>query len=290
MRKPLAAPDVRRIVKDLLPPLVLRGVGALKTLGAGRFRFTGPYPTWEEATAHASGYDEAGILERVAAATRAVVRGEAAFERDSVLFREAEHPYPLLAVFLRAALESGGKLCVLDFGGSLGSVYHQCRPFLRGVTTLRWSVVEQSSYVECGQREFQTDELGFFRTIEESLEAGRPDVVLLSSVLQYLPDPQMVARKIATAAPGFVVVDRTPVRDGAEDTIVVQHVPASIYAASYPCRIFSRDTLGRMFGGDYRRVCYFDTLRFEALERALNARYEGWIFEHSGSHHPIAQP
>jgi putative methyltransferase (TIGR04325 family) len=277
-------------VKDIMPPLVLRTVGLIKTLGAGRFRFAGPYATWEEAASRSTGYDATGILERVREATRQVTRGEAAFERDSITFRDPEHPYPLLAVLLRAAIESYGRLSVLDYGGSLGSVYYQCRTFLRALTTVRWSVVEQPAFVECGMREFQTDELRFYPTVEESVRADRPDVALLSSVLQYLPDPYAISREIASAGPRYIVIDRTPVHEKPDDAIVVQHVPASIYAASYPCRIFSRQGLSRLFGDDYLLFSTFESLKFEALERALNARYEGLVFQKRDTHHPLSQP
>ena len=38
--------------------------------------------------------------------------GEAAFDRDSVLFAEVQHSFPVLAGLLRAAVESGNQLNV----------------------------------------------------------------------------------------------------------------------------------------------------------------------------------
>jgi putative methyltransferase (TIGR04325 family) len=286
----LAAHKTPRFVREFLPPVAFRAVGFLKTMRAGRFRFTGPYPTWENAAKQATGYDAGAILDHVREATRKVTHGEAAFERDSILFHEPEYPFPLLSVILRAAVERQGRVSVLDFGGSLGSVYHQCRPFLTGVVSLRWSVVEQPAFVEAGQQEFQTGELQFHRTINESVREDHPDVVLLSSVLQYLPDPDAIARQIADAGAQYLVIDRTPVRDRPDDLIVVQHVPASIYEASYPCRVFSRERLTGIFGPDYPCVSTFPSLRFEALEHALDARYEGLVFQARTSHHPLPRP
>ena len=82
-----------------------------------------------------------------------------AFERDGVVFDQPDYNFPLLACLLRVATESGNRLRVLDFGGSLGSTYFQCRPFLGGVSELRWTVVEQPQFVECGRREFEDGEV-----------------------------------------------------------------------------------------------------------------------------------
>ena len=58
-----------------------------------------------------------------------VKNGEAVYERDSVLFDEIQYSWGLLAGLEKAALEHDGKLCVLDFGGSLGSTYYQNKQF-----------------------------------------------------------------------------------------------------------------------------------------------------------------
>src|SRR3546814_6742160 len=72
-----------------------------------------------------SGYSESAILDRVRTATRAVVAGEAAYERDSVLFDKADYPFALITALLRAAASADMRLDVIDFGGSLGSTYRR---------------------------------------------------------------------------------------------------------------------------------------------------------------------
>ena len=136
----------------------------------GRAVFSGNFPDWQAAAAAASGYDDAAILERVAAATREVVAGRAVFERDSRLFREPEPNYPLIAALALSA--DGDGLRVLDFGGALGSAYFQNRSWLRELGALEWTVVEQPHFVACGQREFTTGELRFAFSIGEALAAG----------------------------------------------------------------------------------------------------------------------
>lgn len=269
--------DLKRTAKDLLPPVVVSGLRAFRS--TGRVRFTGPYPTWEVAAAASTGYDAREILEKVRAAALRVRRGEAAFERDSVAFDEPEHLFPHLAVFLRTALAHGGQLSVLDFGGSLGSTYYQCRGFLTGLGRLTWSVVEQPAFVECGKREFESDELHFYETVEECMGVQPPHVALLSNVLQYLRDPGDIARRIASGRPEAIIIDRTPVHERPTDSIVVQHVPPSLYRASLPFRIFTRAHLLGLFGDDYALAADLPTLEFETLERKLNAHYVGVLLE-----------
>src|SRR5205823_2837625 len=93
-----------------------------------------------------------------------------------------------LAALLRASVRKGS-LSVLDFGGALGSSYFQCRKFLSPLRHLRWSVVEQAAQVACGRADFSNDELVFYESVEACLKQETPDLLVLSSVLQYLPDP-----------------------------------------------------------------------------------------------------
>ena len=41
---------------------------------------------------------------------------------------------------------------------------------------------------------------------------------------------------------------------------------------------------------DYLLFSTFESLKFEALERALNARYEGLVFQKRDAHHSLSQP
>src|SRR3546814_11444165 len=59
------------------------------------------------------------------------------------------------------------RLDVIDFGGSLGSTYRQCRPLLDAVQHLQWHVVAQPHFVEAGRQEVETDELHFWNDISD---------------------------------------------------------------------------------------------------------------------------
>lgn len=201
--------------------------------------FAGDYSSWDEATQSSTGYDAGVILKKTCAALLKVKNGEAAYERDSVLFDKIQHTFPVLAGLLRAAQAHDGRLCVVDFGGALGSSYFQCRDFLQTVRRIEWLVVEQSAHVACGRKNFESDQLRFYNTIEGCMSGHQPNALLLSSVLQYLPNPCEILQQLLSHRIGHVIIDRTPFLVSDRKRLTVQHVPDSIYPASYPAWFFS---------------------------------------------------
>ena len=257
-----------------LPPAIDE---QLRRLCGRGVHYRGDFPTWSLASARTTGYDAQNILQQVRAAALQVKVGTAAYERDSVLFDHIHHSFPVLAGLLRAAAEAESRLAVLDLGGALGSSYYQCRDFLAVVSSLRWGVVEQPHFVKCGKAEFQDGTLQFFDSLAECLTTISPNVVLLSSVLQYLPDPAEILKIIQDSAVRYVIIDRTPFSDLDSDHITTQHVPKSIYAASYPCWIFSRFNLVQRFGPSYQLLAEFDSSDGRARTEQIDFSFGGMI-------------
>lgn len=214
-----------------------------------RLHWAGDYPSWTAACADAGGYDAPAILARVLAANRQVRDGQAAYERDGVVFAEPAVNPPLLAGLQAAVV--GGRLSVLDFGGALGSTYWQHRVWLDTVPVVHWSVVEQAHYVRAGRTEFAGERLRFYLSVEECLGQEKPQVLLLSSVVPYLAEPHVFLADMAGRGFGHILIDRTGIIDRPADRLTVQHVPRSIYAASYPCWFFNRDRLLAHFASGY---------------------------------------
>ena len=266
--------QIKTLAKKWLSPALIERLKPF--LGAGIY-FSGDYADWETASAHASGYDSVSILEQVEQAMLKVKVGEAVFERDSVLFDEVQHSFPVAAGLLRAAAENGNQLAVLDFGGSLGSSYFQCREFLSVLPSLKWGVVEQEHFVRCGQRSFETAQLRFFYTIAECLQQAAPNVALLSSVLQYLPQPYHVLDELMNSRVSYIVIDRTPFSDHETNFITVQHVPPSIYVASYPCWVFGKQLFLDKFRGRYKVIAHFDSSDGNAIAKGREFTFGGMI-------------
>lgn len=228
---------LKEIARDWLPPTLVRWVRRVSGNGV---RFEGDFATWEEARLRCTGYDAEGILEKVLAATLKVKHGDAAFERDSILFDEIEYAWPVLAGLMWAAASENGRLNVMDFGGALGSGYFQNRHLLQTLKNVRWNVIEQPHFVEAGQRYIQDEQLRFYKSVEECLAENEPNVILLSSVLQYLENPHGLLETLGGLNVDRIIVDRTPFVDSDKDILTIQRVPESIFFATLPAWLFSK--------------------------------------------------
>lgn len=238
---PTARARAKRALRGLVPPVV---ASVLRRRTADQLRFDCRPRSWSEALAQSDGYGSDLILQRVVAATRTVVAGKAAFERDSVLFDRDEPPFHILAALLRSAADDDGRLHVIDVGGSLGTMYRRCRPYLSILDDLRWDVVEQPAFADVGRAEFSTPELRFFDSLGTVPRSAVPATFLLSSVLQYVERPYALLDEITERPARHLVIDRTPLCDAPTDHVCIQTASSDVYDASYPCWVFSR---GRLF-------------------------------------------
>jgi len=265
---------LKSVIKDWLPPVILR---AINDSQADNIRFEGDYSTWKEAASKCTGYDAQLILAKVLKASLKVKNGEAAFERDSVLFDKIEYAWPVTAGLMWAAAQSSGNLNVLDFGGALGSSYFQNRAFLKDLSKVRWSVIEQEHYVSKGCENIQDETLKFYSSIDGCLAENQPNVVLLSSVLQYLPNPWELLRTLLAMKVEYLIIDRTPfLNSGISSTIKIQSVPESIYSASYPCWFFEMAHMRNLLVN----AGYKEIETFESLDKLSPlATWRGFIFK-----------
>jgi len=270
---------INSLLSRLLPTAAYRRVGTLLQ----DYGYFGDFASWDEAARQSDGYDAQVILERVRDAVLKVKAGEARGERDSVLLDEPVYSFPVIAALLRAALQNDGVLSVLDVGGSLGSSYFQTRAFLPPLKRLEWSVVEQPSFVACGKEHFENDELTFFADIAGCLPRRQPTVVILSGVLQYLPEPYAFLPELLQSRFPTIVVDRTLFREEATDRLVIQRVPPFIYPASYPAWLFSRPRFLEFMGQHYDRLAEFESGVSPEFSR-VDARLLGFVFTLKAAH------
>ena len=270
MKRPL-----QRLAHEWLPPVLLRVARQVATPRV----FSGDHRAWAEARAASRGYEDPALFEQAVEATRAVRDGRAAFERDTVLFDSPEWHAPLLGALLRVAARNGGRLNVIDFGGAFGSTWWQHRRWLEGLDAIRWDVVEQPHFVAAGRREFETGPLRFHASIDDCAATGPAQAILLSSVLPYLEKPHALLADVVRRGFRHVIIDRTGFVAEGCDRLTVQRVPPAIYAASYPCWFFNRETLLRPFAAEYRVVVEWPT--FDAADIA--AKFRGLLLERTSS-------
>jgi putative methyltransferase (TIGR04325 family) len=229
---------MRRVLKKLLPPILIDIYRNFITKRNNLF--LGGYVNWNDAASDSSGYSDEKIFSKVLSASLAIKNCHDKYERDSIIFEGNDYPWTILGPLLWFANQNTGRLSVLDYGGSLGNVYFRSLKVLSSISGLNWNVVEQEKYFEAGKKYFETDQLSFYKNLENLCDSQSIDVGLFSSSLQYLNNPYQIIKNLIQLKIKYVILDRTPFYDGKNDKVVVQKVPKDIYLASYPMWIFSK--------------------------------------------------
>jgi putative methyltransferase (TIGR04325 family) len=199
------------------------------------------------------GYHSDNIIEKVRKSAKLVFNGEATYERDSIIFDRVEYSYPLLASLLFVAANSKS-FKVIDFGGGLGTTYQQNRKFISKIKNVcEWRIVEQERFVAIGKSEFTNKILSFYKTIEEANKDG-VDVVLFAGSICYVKNPYDFMTKAKAIKAPYIIFERTPITNEMKDTFAVQHVPPSIFKASFPIRNFNYNNIVKFLIDEYELI------------------------------------
>ena len=234
-------------IKQLIPPILLSLLRKSRNYG-----WKGDYNNWQSAIQHSNGYNAPNILQKVKEATLNMKAGEAAYERDSVLFDKIEYSWPLLSSLMWVAAKNNNSLKVLDFGGSLGSTYFQNRKFLNELHHVGWNIVEQQNFVATGRDCIANETLQFFYTIDECIQKqGKPDILILACTLPYIEKPYELIGELLDYKIAHILIDNTFFNYEERDRITLQRVPPSIYPASYPCWFLSYKKLKELVSDKY---------------------------------------
>jgi putative methyltransferase (TIGR04325 family) len=227
---------------ELSPPILRKWVDKIFR-GQPLWYFQGRYASWEDAKKIASGYEDKNIFEKVLSATLKVKNGEAACERDSVIFDTIQYSWPLLANLMWVACKNNGSLNVLDFGGALGSSYFQNKKYLDGLPNVKWNIVEQSHYVDAGNKEISSYNLSFYKSIEDCISKNKINVAVFSGVLDFVENPYEILSKILSMGVKNIIIDRSVFLknkyDAYEDAITIQIIKPDIFSATLPVRLLS---------------------------------------------------
>jgi putative methyltransferase (TIGR04325 family) len=267
---------MRNILKLFVPPILIQWYRNSTSRG---ITFTGKYNNWKEAISKSKGFDDPAILEAVRTSARKVKGGKAAYERDSVLHNKIDYSWPVLACLENVALNNNNRLHVIDYGGSLGTSYLQNQAFLKHLKSLKWYVVEQPHYVECGKAEFETSELKFEYSIDDVLKSTEIDCVLLSGVLQVLSDPKQWVEKMISFNFEYLIIDRTSFIAGNE-RLMIEGVPKEIYKTSFPCWFFNERHFLSQFTEKYDLITDFESSDGSTISNDMKKLYwKGFFFK-----------
>lgn len=276
--------SLKKIATNWLPPAAFQVIK--KIIPSDAVRFDGPYRNWTVAKKNSIGYADPAIFEKVKTARLKVENGEAIYERDSVLFDKIEYSWPVLSSLMWVAAREGGRLNVLDFGGALGSSYFQNKKFLSKIPQMSWNVIEQPHFVDWARENIQTEQLRFFRSVDECLIENRPNIVLFSAVLHYLEFPHAIIKKLAQQKINYILIDRTPFSKLKKDIAIIQHVPKKIYKASYPLWVFSEEHFIDTLKDSYSIIECFDSLDGKyKIARGCEFIFKGLLAEINSPNH-----
>ncbi len=246
--------NIRRILKSLMPPLISDYVRKLRV---NTNEYKGDYKNWGDVMGISTSFQENAIFEKVKWAATQVKEGKAAYERDSVLFNKIIYTWPVLACLQNAAL-TNQQLHVIDFGGSLGTSYFQNRLFLQKIPSLKWFIVEQKHYVDCGKKEFEDGQLQFEYSIDNVLEKEKVNCLLVSGSIQYFENPFEWFDKFIAYNFNHIIFDRISFIDGTT-RLTQQVVPEHIYPASFPCWFFNEEEFINAFTKTHMLVADFNS-------------------------------
>lgn len=266
---------MKNYVKKLIPKFIKLSLNQM--LGRVNF-YKGDYVSWQKALSSSSGYTSQSLINKVIESNNAVISKEAKYERDGVLFDEVNFAMELNACLLLGFVQKDDEKLyeIVDFGGSLGTVYRQFDEFTSKQLNYSWNILEQEKLYEFGSANLETKKLKFHLSSESSISDFTPDIVIFSAVLEFLEDFKSPLRGAISACPKYIVFDRLPVWGGGYNHLSVL-VAARHITGSYPCWIFHYDFLEKFLEG-YELVSKWSALGGKFKFAAGEAEYIGMLW------------
>jgi putative methyltransferase (TIGR04325 family) len=248
---------LKNFLKFLIPSFILNKYHKLRYSKETIYGWSGDYSSWDEVAKLSTGYNDDEIFSKVDKGITEVINGNASFERDSIAFKELIYSEELLKLFNSISDEHNKQLCLIDFGGSLGSIYYQYKKLLKNIT-INWSVVEQGKFVEIGKKKYSNTEINFYNSIEDALNIRNHDVLFMSSVLAYLKEPEAFLKQITSYNIKYIILYRTAFVHREKHLLTIQHVPPQVYKASYPSWFLNEDKIKSILNQKYILVNSFN--------------------------------
>lgn len=255
----------KAVFRRLTPPAIWDLASYIKH---GRLRIRprgidGPYRTWELARQNSDGWEAPAILDKTLRVSTLVRDGEIEYQQDTQIFSHIDYSPLVLSMLVLAMERANGRMVIFDVGGSLGTNFYQNRKLISEMesTRVQWNIIELPTTAALGRAHFQTENLRFFDSIEGARRdtQERPQVVLFSGSLQYVPNPlTYIDHAIATGA-AYLALDRLLVSPTEDHQIFVQRPNSeTYYPAAYPVWCFSRNRfLAEMHRRGLRLIEYF---------------------------------
>lgn len=231
-------------------------INLIKKLIRKKIYYKGPYKKWEIAKQKSTGYDSDEIFEKVKKSALIVKETKKGHERDSIIAYDNNFDKYLIRVLDGYSNNKDKIINILDFGGSLGSLYFKYKDKIKN--KFIWSIIEQKKFVKEGKKNFQNNQLIFFNSINEYKKSFSPDIILASSSLQYLEKYQETLKEMINLDSDYIIILKTPFSKKKNNEIYIQKPLRHIYNSTYPSWIFNYEFFLNNF-----------THKFELVEKQI---------------------
>ncbi len=121
----------------------------------------------------------------------------------------------------------------------------------------------------------------FYYTIEEALKHSKPQVLLLSSVIQYFEKPYELIQTCMRYGFEYIIVDRSAFIKSKSERITVQVVPEFIYKASYPAWFLNEEKFIKTLEPGYKVINTFisELSKPMKIDKRTEASWKGFILK-----------
>ena len=221
------------IAEWVLPPRI-------KTLLRASFSFVVGFTkvdSWKKAERKSVGYESINVL-------TPLMQGAMQARIDIATSNSVSTRYQQVATAMffcisESRLQEGKPWRVLDFGGGSGDYFFQFQKFAPNIE-LDWTVVETPALTEAMQCEFRddTEKIRWVDSLE--MTKDKYDLVLCSSVLQYLEKPFEVLEDLVEKSE-FLIINRIPLTDSSDHFVALQRILTRKRRGSYPAHFFSEE-------------------------------------------------
>jgi putative methyltransferase (TIGR04325 family) len=243
---------MKKIIKDIIPPILLRLL--LKSPAPKVFVSFAQAAT----SSKCSTYEQDELIDVVLKKNeifRALPLSNQLLSSDAVRI--------LMAIGLA---RNDNKINVVDFGGGGGNHLTIAKIGFSDSVAFDWNIVETPKFVEKA-RKFSVPNLRYFDGLKGAVDVlPQIDLLLVSSTLQYCPDPIGMLHQLTMSGAKHLYLTRTPFNSGAETIFSTQaswlskNGPGPLPAGfqdrqiSYPIGYASRSKVEEVLGAKYEIV------------------------------------
>lgn len=169
-----------------------------------KLNLIGPFKNFETARNNSQGYEDAVILQKVKKAIIEVLENNKIWERDGTIFFTKKPKQRILEILKKYVKK---ETFILDIGGGLGGLYINNRELFNIKND--FYILEQENFVQCGRDISEKYKLPIKFITSIDMMKFTPNIVIFSSVLQYLPEVHNLIEEVKKLSPNYIIIDRT---------------------------------------------------------------------------------